>query len=197
MDVPQSIIDIMPLDENFLFALQVPSFRHWILSSQVKSGHNTPTNATQPGQGVSEKFGLPLNTYVQESSSIICSNYKGSLPGEKWHLPNFAFAKYLLSTIFWIIISILFTNIITVCILANYEHFIPFSFFVNDEKRKNQLYCLCLKMTADFGNFVAKNDEKRKTKDEMNPALVTLAETFYGILNSTVVYLSVESYTSY
>ena len=50
------------------------------------------------------------------------------------------------------------------------ECFIPFSFFVNDEKRKKkQLYCLCLKMTADFGNFVAKNDEKRETKDEMNP----------------------------
>ena len=29
-------------------------------------------------------------------------------------------------------------------------------------------------MTADFGNFVAKNDEKRKTKDEMNPALIDL-----------------------
>ena len=28
-------------------------------------------------------------------------------------------------------------------------------------------------MTADFGNFVAKNDEKRKTKDEMNPVYVT------------------------
>ena len=25
-------------------------------------------------------------------------------------------------------------------------------------------------MTADFGNFVPKNDEKRKTKYEMNPA---------------------------
>ena len=25
-------------------------------------------------------------------------------------------------------------------------------------------------MTADFGNFVSKNDEKRKTKDEMNLA---------------------------
>ena len=35
------------------------------------------------------------------------------------------------------------------------------------------LYCLCLKMTADFGNFVAKTDEKRKTKDEMNPAIMT------------------------
>ena len=45
-----------------------------------------------------------------------------------------------------------------------YERFIPFSFFVNDEKWKNQLYCLCLKMTADFGNFVAKNDEKQKMK---------------------------------
>ena len=31
-------------------------------------------------------------------------------------------------------------------------------------------------MTADFGNFVAKNDEKRKTKDEMNPALDTLRD---------------------
>ena len=40
------------------------------------------------------------------------------------------------------------------------------------KKRKKQLYCLCLKMTADFGNFVAKNDKKRKTKDEMNPAYV-------------------------
>ena len=47
---------------------------------------------------------------------------------------------------------------------VSYERFIPFSFFVNDKKRKNQLYCLCLKMTADFGNFVAKNDEKRKMK---------------------------------
>ena len=28
-------------------------------------------------------------------------------------------------------------------------------------------------MTADFGNFVVKNDEKRKTKDEMNPADLT------------------------
>ena len=55
---------------------------------------------------------------------------------------------------------------------VTYERFIPFSFFVNDEKQKNQLYCLCLKMTADFGNFVAKNDKKRKTKDEMNPAYV-------------------------
>ena len=32
---------------------------------------------------------------------------------------------------------------------------------------------LSLKMTADFGNFVAKNDEKLKTKDEMNPAYVS------------------------
>ena len=51
-----------------------------------------------------------------------------------------------------------------------YKRFIPFSFFVNDEKQKKQLYCLCLKMTASFGNFVTKNDEKRETKDEMNPA---------------------------
>ena len=49
-------------------------------------------------------------------------------------------------------------------IVSLYERFIPFSFFVNDEKRKKQLYCLCLKMTADFGNFVAKNDKKRKMK---------------------------------
>ena len=27
-------------------------------------------------------------------------------------------------------------------------------------------------MTADFGNFVDKTDEKRKMKDEMNPAKV-------------------------
>ena len=40
-----------------------------------------------------------------------------------------------------------------------------------DEKRKNQLYCLCLKMTADFGNFVAKTDEKQKTKDEMKQTI--------------------------
>ena len=32
------------------------------------------------------------------------------------------------------------------------------------KNEKNQLYCLCLKMTADFGNFVAKTDEKRKMK---------------------------------
>ena len=36
-----------------------------------------------------------------------------------------------------------------------------------DEKRKNQLYCLCLKMTADFGKFVAKTDKKPQLKDEM------------------------------
>ena len=43
-----------------------------------------------------------------------------------------------------------------------------FSYFgQNDQKRKNQLYCLRLKMTADFGNFVAKTNEKRQMKDEM------------------------------
>ena len=50
------------------------------------------------------------------------------------------------------------------------------SFFVCrhfDKNQKNQLCCLCLKMTADFGNFVNKTDEKRKTKDEMNPAKET------------------------
>ena len=36
-------------------------------------------------------------------------------------------------------------------------------------------------MTADFGNFVAKNDEKRKTKDEMNPAEVTKLPKYYVI----------------
>ena len=47
-------------------------------------------------------------------------------------------------------------------------HFWFFVFFdQNDQKRKNQLYCLHLKRTADF---VVKTDEKRKTKDEMNPA---------------------------
>ena len=30
----------------------------------------------------------------------------------------------------------------------------------NNEKQKNQLYCLCLKMTVDFRNFVDKNDVK-------------------------------------
>ena len=49
-----------------------------------------------------------------------------------------------------------------------------FSYFgENDEKQKNQLHCLCLKMTADFRNFVAKTDEKWKTKDEMNRTAVT------------------------
>ena len=44
-----------------------------------------------------------------------------------------------------------------------------FSFFgQNDQRRKNQLYCFCLKMTADFRDFVAKTDKKRKAKDEMN-----------------------------
>ena len=32
------------------------------------------------------------------------------------------------------------------------------------KNEKNQLYCLCLKMTADFGNFVSKNDKKQKMK---------------------------------
>ena len=57
-------IPLNPLAQLHLsFALQVPSFRHWTLSSQVKSGHNPSTNATPPGQGVTEKVGLPLNTY--------------------------------------------------------------------------------------------------------------------------------------
>ena len=51
-------------------------------------------------------------------------------------------------------------------------HFI-FRFRQNDENRKNQLYCLCLKMIADFGNFINKTDKKRKMKDEMNPALIS------------------------
>ena len=48
-----------------------------------------------------------------------------------------------------------------------------FSYFgQNDQKQKNQLYCLCLKVTVDFRNFIAKIDEKRKTKDEMNQTKV-------------------------
>jgi hypothetical protein len=50
------------------------------------------------------------------------------------------------------------------------SHFSIIFFSQNDEKRKNQLCCLCLKMTADFGNFVAKTDKKRKTKDVMSRA---------------------------
>ena len=56
-------------------------------------------------------------------------------------------------------------------------HLSIFVFRHFDEKRKNQLYCLCLKMTADFGNFIDKTDEKRKTKDEMN-----LAENTFEIM---------------
>ena len=41
------------------------------------------------------------------------------------------------------------------------------------KNEKNQLYFLCLKMTSDFGNFVAKTDEKLKTKDEMKQTFVT------------------------
>ena len=51
---------------------------------------------------------------------------------------------------------------IHICILS-----IHFDLCTNE---KNQLYCLCLKMTADFGNFVAKTDEKQKTKDVMSRA---------------------------
>ena len=52
-------------------------------------------------------------------------------------------------------------------------HFIlRLSFFVILTKNKEQqLHCLCLKMTTNFGKFVTKTDEIRKTKDEMNPAL--------------------------
>ena len=35
-------------------------------------------------------------------------------------------------------------------------------------------------MTADFGNFVAKNDEKRKMEDEMNPAYETESKIWAG-----------------
>ena len=34
-------------------------------------------------------------------------------------------------------------------------------------------------MTADFGNFIAKTDEKQKTKDEMNPALIHTSRSMY------------------
>ena len=72
-------------------------------------------------------------------------------------------------------------------ILADFDDFWAFHpIFVFRKWRKKQLYCLCLKMTADFGNFVAKNDEKGKTKDEMNPTL------FY----STMVLLMKKNKTS-
>ena len=60
-----------------------------------------------------------------------------------------------------------------------------FSYFgQNDQKRKNQLYCLCLKVTADFRNFVAKTDENRKTKDEMNRTSVcTSLSSIEGTVN--------------
>ena len=51
-----------------------------------------------------------------------------------------------------------------------YAGFISSLDFRFDEKRKNQLYCLCLKMTADFGNFIDKTDEKQKMKDVMSQA---------------------------
>ena len=41
----------------------------------------------------------------------------------------------------------------------------------NDQKQKNELHCLCLKMTADFGNFIVKTDKKQKTKDEMKQTM--------------------------
>ena len=50
--------------------------------------------------------------------------------------------------------------------LVHYN-FCSLFFGQNDQKRKNQLYCLCLKMTADFGKFVAKTDKKPQLKDEM------------------------------
>ena len=60
--------------------------------------------------------------------------------------------------------------------MSRHRRHMPGSFHLShfDEKKKNQLYCLCLKMTADFGNFVTKTDKKQKTKDEMNPALKLL-----------------------
>ena len=46
------------------------------------------------------------------------------------------------------------------CNICPVHSIFRFSYFgQNDQKRKNQLYCLCLKMTADFGNFVAKTDK--------------------------------------
>ena len=41
------------------------------------------------------------------------------------------------------------------------------------KNEKNQLYCLCLKVTADFRNFITKTDEKQKTKDEMNRTYIS------------------------
>ena len=40
-------------------------------------------------------------------------------------------------------------------------------------------------MTADFGNFVAKTDEKQKSKDEMNPEIVS---TFSSPKDSKSIY---------
>ena len=46
--------------------------------------------------------------------------------------------------------------------------FVLLHFGQNDQKQKNQLHCLCLKMTADLRKFVAEFDKKKqKTKDEM------------------------------
>ena len=62
-------------------------------------------------------------------------------------------------------------------------NFLPHSFILpgsfhlshfDEKQKKNQLYCLCLKMTADFGNFVNKTDKKQKMKDGMNPAIMPI-----------------------
>ena len=64
-------------------------------------------------------------------------------------------------------------------VVANFGHCLcsKFAFWVIDQPGSQdfQLYCLCLKMTADFVNFVNKTDEKRKTKDEMNPAVANFS----------------------
>ena len=68
-------------------------------------------------------------------------------------------------------------NILLICtfrLLCPVHPIFRFSYFgQNDKKQKNQLCCLCLKMTADFGNFVTKTDEKRKVKNVMKETLVS------------------------
>ena len=78
MNLPnvQSIPENPLLQVHDPLASQVPSFLQ-ASASQTNSGHvPSLSNATLPGQGVGEVVGLPLNTYIQELSSIFFSNYK-------------------------------------------------------------------------------------------------------------------------
>ena len=59
--------------------------------------------------------------------------------------------------------------------LAANVGFIPFFVFrILVKMTKNEK--ISCTMTADFGNFVAKTDEKRKSKDEMNRTLEIVGE---------------------